>query len=194
MELEGLGCTTMSATRMLQSGHLFPKDEVAGVKADGCKWLNESDSEWHTTPAASGVPDYQRLCLGRGVLDRRAAILLPSSRDGGTEFVGPSQRQKCICQHIIICGSRHHRVPRQPSARFLALTPMSEEVEFASVFKTDRPLRGDEESNRISNAIDEDLKVSSCSVYESRTSIRFIDVFIERARGAQKAPRTRSKR
>ena len=36
---------------------------------------------------------------------------------------------------------------------------MSQEEALASVFKSDRPLQGDEASNRISNAIDEELKV-----------------------------------
>ena len=37
---------------------------------------------------------------------------------------------------------------------------MSAEDEFASVYKTDRPLPGDQESVKVSTAIDEELKVT----------------------------------
>lgn len=67
---------------------------------------------------------------------------------------------KEICQHIIICPSQDHRVLLLPSAQAPALVPMSQDDEFASVYKSDRPLRGDDEAVRLSNAIDEDLKAS----------------------------------
>ena len=84
------------------------------------------------------VPDNQRLCLGRGVL------CWPSA---STEnFRGLST--------FILCP-----LPTSPQLSSLSVPPMSQEGEPPSVYKTDNVPVGDPEAVRISNAIDEELKV-----------------------------------